>query len=111
MKEYAVKLFLLGAPPTLLGHQAFSVSLIVSVFGGRSCYAPPEEGSYGHRAAEWQLFNTPQGVLTKVSLILAQRRQQAMMSHWMASIAPTAAVPPLLLLINNICPAKEGTLD
>ena len=98
MKEYAVRLFLLDAPPrrddpTLLGHQAFSVSLIASALGERSCYASLKERSHGDRAAEWQPFNTPRGVLTKVSLILTQRRQQAMMSHWMASIAPRAAGP------------------
>ena len=52
-----------------------------------------EDRSYGHRAAEWQPFNTPQRVLTKVSLILTQSGQQAMMSQWMASIAPRAAGP------------------
>ena len=30
------------------------------------------ERSYGHRAAEWQPFNTPQGALARVSIILAQ---------------------------------------
>ena len=45
---------------------------------------------YGLLATEWQPFEE---VLTEISSTLAESRQLAIMSLWMASIAPGAAGP------------------